>query len=161
MPTIKEMLEYLMDHNFMQDQEITILVGDPEKRLVWHPTKLIGITDQNRPIILLEVGEPEDMDGEEVVPVKYDNVWNFFGKNRKSTIVENDGSRCSVKFSDLPGSVYYIAEKYGKIYCAGYDDYGTHYGEYAGSYAQDVIRYSDDVINDAFEGDPDAYWNID
>ena len=66
MPTIKEMLEYLMGHNFMQDQEITILVGDPEKRLVWHPTKLIGITDQNRPIILLEVGEPEDMDGDEV-----------------------------------------------------------------------------------------------
>ena len=66
MPTIKEMLEYLMDHNFMQDQEITIRVGDPEKRLVWHPTKLIGITDQNRPIILLEVGEPEDMDGDEV-----------------------------------------------------------------------------------------------
>ena len=41
-------------------------MGDPQKRLVWHPTKLIGITDQNRPIILLEVGEPEDMDGEEV-----------------------------------------------------------------------------------------------
>lgn len=66
MPTIKEMLEYLMDHNFTQDQEITFLVGDPQKRLVWHPTKLIGITDQNRPIILLEVGEPEDMDGDEV-----------------------------------------------------------------------------------------------
>lgn len=43
-----------------------------------------------------------------------------------------------------------------------YDDgYGTHYGEYAGSYAQDVMGYSDDVINDAFDGDPDAYWNID
>ena len=66
MPTIKEMLEYLMDHNFTQDQEITVLVGDPEKRLVWHPTKLIGITDQNRPIVFLEVGEPEDMDGDEV-----------------------------------------------------------------------------------------------
>ena len=66
MPTIKEMLEYLMYHNFTQDQEITFLVGDPQKRLVWHPTKLIGITDQNRPIILLEVGEPEDMDGDEV-----------------------------------------------------------------------------------------------
>lgn len=66
MPTIKEMLEYLMGHNFMQNQEITFLVGDPEKRLVWHPTKLIGITDQKRPIILLEVGEPEDMDGDEV-----------------------------------------------------------------------------------------------
>ena len=41
------------------------------------------------------------------------------------------------------------------------DDYGTHYGEFEGSYAQDVMGYSDDVINDAFEGDPDAYWNID
>ena len=66
MPTIKEMLEYLMDNNFTQGQEIVFLVGDPKKRLVWHPTNLIGITDQNRPIILIEVGEPEDMDGEEV-----------------------------------------------------------------------------------------------
>lgn len=41
------------------------------------------------------------------------------------------------------------------------DDYGTHYGEYAGSYAQDVMGYSDDEINDAFDGEPDAYWNID
>ena len=40
-------------------------------------------------------------------------------------------------------------------------DYGTHYGEYAGTYAQDVAGYSDDVINDAFDGNPDAYWNID
>lgn len=47
---------------------------------------------------------------------------------------------------------YYYYEK---------DDYGTHYGEYAGTYAQDVAGYSDDVINDAFDGDPDAYWNID
>ena len=29
------------------------------------------------------------------------------------------------------------------------DDYGREYG------------YSDDVINDAFEGDPEIYWNID
>ena len=39
--------------------------------------------------------------------------------------------------------------------------YGTHYGKYAGTYAQDVAGYSDDVIDDAFDGDPDAYWNID
>ncbi|MDD5870210.1 MAG: hypothetical protein PUC77_01830 [Bacteroidales bacterium] len=48
-----------------------------------------------------------------------------------------------------------------------YDDYDQdyyeheHYGDYAGTYAQDVAGYSDDVINDVFEGDPDAYWNID
>ena len=41
------------------------------------------------------------------------------------------------------------------------NNYGSHYGEYAGSYAQDVMGYSDDVIDDAFDGDPDAYWNID
>ena len=66
MPTIKEMLEYLMDSNFTQDQEIVFLVGDPKKRLVWHPTNLIGITDQNRPIILLEIEEDksENMDEE-------------------------------------------------------------------------------------------------
>ena len=50
-------------------------------------------------------------------------------------------------------------------YDDGYDDedkdYGTHYGEYAGTYAQDVAGYSDAVIDDVFEGDPDAYWNID
>ena len=41
------------------------------------------------------------------------------------------------------------------------DEYGAHYGEYAGTYAQDYTGYSDDEIDDAFEGDPDAYWNID
>lgn len=41
------------------------------------------------------------------------------------------------------------------------DDYGTRYGAYAGSYAQDVMGYSDDVIDDVFEGDPENYWNID
>lgn len=46
-------------------------------------------------------------------------------------------------------------------YDANADDYGTNYGEYAGSYAQDAEGYSDDVIDDAFDGDPDAYWNID
>lgn len=40
--------------------------------------------------------------------------------------------------------------------------YGSyHYGEYAGSYAQDVVGYSDEIIDDAFDGDPEAYWNID
>jgi hypothetical protein len=39
--------------------------------------------------------------------------------------------------------------------------YLSHFGEYAGTYAQDVAGYSDETINDAFEGDPYAYWNID
>ncbi|MDA3815967.1 MAG: hypothetical protein PF486_01225 [Prolixibacteraceae bacterium] len=35
------------------------------------------------------------------------------------------------------------------------------YGQYHGSHAQDIEGLSDDFINDALEGDPDAYWNID
>lgn len=43
-------------------------------------------------------------------------------------------------------------------YCDDDNDYGTNYGGFADSWS----RYSeDDVINDAFEGDPDLYWNID
>ena len=40
-------------------------------------------------------------------------------------------------------------------------DESDSYGEYSGSYAQDVEGWSDEMINDVFEGDPDLYWNID
>lgn len=43
---------------------------------------------------------------------------------------------------------YEEEDSYGEM------DYGQSYGEYAGSYAQDVMGYSDDVINDAFERRP-------
>ena len=43
-----------------------------------------------------------------------------------------------------------------------YDDYERPtYDRYNGSYAQDVEGYSDQEIDDIFDGDPDAYWNID
>ena len=35
------------------------------------------------------------------------------------------------------------------------------YEDYNGSYAQDYENLSDQFINDVFDGDPDAYWNID
>lgn len=46
-----------------------------------------------------------------------------------------------------------------------YPDYTAnedcHYGAYAGTYAQDVAGYSDEEIISIFDGEPDAYWNID
>lgn len=36
-----------------------------------------------------------------------------------------------------------------------------HYEEYAGTYVQDVMGWSDEMIDDALDGDPEAYWNID
>lgn len=41
-----------------------------------------------------------------------------------------------------------------------YDEEET-YDCYNGSYAQDVEGWSDQDIDDVFDGDPDAYWNID
>ncbi len=97
--------------------------------------------------------------GEEVLPLIYDNIWNFLGKNRCSTKVEKDGYTSTVYLHDLNPS---LPERRRKNNSYSYDgDCFSHYGEYAGSYAQDVMGYSDDVINDAFDGDPDAYWNID
>ena len=97
--------------------------------------------------------------GEEVLPVVYDNIWNFLGKNRFSTKVEKDGVESEVYFHKLnPALPQRKINSSGRYY--GYSS-SRRYGEYAGSYAQDVMGYSDDVINDAFDGDPDAYWNID
>ncbi len=44
-----------------------------------------------------------------------------------------------------------------------YDSYEREeiYERYNGSYAQDVEGWSDQDIDDVFDGDPDAYWNID
>ena len=45
-----------------------------------------------------------------------------------------------------------------------YDSYEMEestYERYNGSYAQDVEGWSDQDIDEVFDGDPDAYWNID
>ena len=41
------------------------------------------------------------------------------------------------------------------------EDNESTYDRYNGSYAQDEMGYSDDDIDTIFDGDPDAYWNID
>ncbi len=41
-----------------------------------------------------------------------------------------------------------------------YED-ARHYEEFQGCYAQEFEGYSDEDINEVFEGDPDMYWNID
>ncbi len=98
--------------------------------------------------------------GEEVLPVIYDAVWGFLGKGRFSTTVEKDGVSSTVYFHDLNPELPVRGIRSPRSY-SNYDNHRPHYGEYAGSYAQDVMGFSDDVIDDAFDGDPDAYWNID
>ena len=98
-----------------------------------------------------------DTTGRILLPIQYSSIWNFYGKNRRSTRVEIDGHSEIIAFDSL----IRVDNTIDSGECESYEEYGTHYGEFEGSYAQDVMGYSDDVINDAFEGDPDAYWNID
>jgi len=42
-----------------------------------------------------------------------------------------------------------------------HNNYIEYNGDYSGTYAHDVMGYTDDEIDTIFEGDPDAYWNID
>lgn len=100
-----------------------------------------------------------DTKGKVVLPLEYDEIWNFHNKPELySTRVIKDGE--CLRFN-LENGVLYNHITYEEHNVHFDDDYGSHYGEYAGTYAQDVAGYSDDVINDAFDGEPDAYWNID
>ena len=97
-----------------------------------------------------------DIIGNEVLPIEYDAIWSFYGKKYNSIIVEIDGSRKSISIYDLRYNEKSVSDDYTSS-----QGYGSTYNEYNGTYAQDVAGYSDDVINDAFDGDPEAYWNID
>lgn len=100
-----------------------------------------------------------DETGKEILPVEYDEIWSFYGKDRfTAKVVKGD---CSQNMILANLSCKSESHEANPNDLGEHDDYGTHYGEYAGTYAQDVEGYSDDVIDDAFEGDPDAYWNID
>lgn len=98
--------------------------------------------------------------GDIVLPMEYDNIWNFYQKERSTTKVIKNGVEKQFDFN-RGGIVSEAHRCYNNNNDDDDDDDRTHYGEFAGSYAQDVMGYSDDDINDAFDGDPDAYWNID
>ena len=100
-----------------------------------------------------------DETGYEVLPVEYDKIWNFYGENRIDTRVEKGERTKVISLKDIlcnEEDSWNDESSYDD-----YDDYGTHYGDYAGTYAQDEAGYSDDIIDDAFDGEYDAYWNID
>lgn len=87
--------------------------------------------------------------GEEVLPVEYDSVWKFAGKNRNSTKVVKNGKSKLVYFDDLLGISDDDDYDYDPYYEDGYRD--NYYDNY-------TLR---DSYNDAFDGFADAYWNID
>lgn len=92
--------------------------------------------------------------GEEVLPVIYDAVWGFFGKNKYSTRLEKDGIETEVYFHDLNPSLpvrgikrssynYEDEQEYNPAY--DYDESDTWYAMTDGMYG--------DYPEEGFDGD--------
>lgn len=101
--------------------------------------------------------------GEEVLPVIYDDVWNFYGKNLHSVTVEKDGVRFKVPLHTLNPSLsgseiskdFHLDNVHDDDYPYNEPGWGS-YDEYGG-----YNGYDDYTIDSAFDGDPEATWNID
>lgn len=109
-----------------------------------------------------------DENGTEVLQPIYTNIWNFYNKSLEYTRVESDEKIFEFHFSKrqlMPNGYQRAKEDEIKRNTDNYRTLQNYrestYNEYNGSYAQDIINYSDQDIDDAFDGDPDAYWNID
>lgn len=101
-----------------------------------------------------------DENGKEVLPCEYDEVWNFIGKKRFSTRVVKNGVASEVYFHNLNPL---LPKRNIGLHNYGNDRYYERktYNDYNGTYVQDEMGWSDQDINDALDGEPDAYWNID
>lgn len=106
--------------------------------------------------------------GNEVLKPIYKNIWNFYNKSRQYTRVESEDRSLEFHFAERQlMQKGYQKEKEAEIQ-RGMNNYRalqnyseSTYDEYNGSYTQDIMGYSDQDIDDAFDGDPEAYWNID
>ena len=94
-----------------------------------------------------------NMEGEEILPVEYDNIWRFVGKGLTYTNVTKDGITSRHYFEqneDLSDVTYDdLSYPYNEPGWGRYDEYGGYNG------------YDDYTIDSAFDGDPEATWNID
>ena len=87
-------------------------------------------------------------DGDLLLPCVYDNIKRI--NEHKFVVLENNEKK-EIKIDSL---ISYHREEH-------YYSETHHYSNYSGSYAQDEMGYSDEDIDTIFDGDPDAYWNID
>ena len=106
-------------------------------------------------------------EGEVVLPIQYDEIWKFEGKHRATTNVVLDGETIEIRLCDYSDEapVPYWEEPRHYSRDRHYDPYpysgSDCEDEYAGTYAHDVAGFSDEDIDTIFDGEPDAYWNID
>lgn len=120
-----------------------------------------------RKFITTEEGKREtlhgiiDLNGNEILECNHRYISPFYGEYEEKNFKYIKGR---IKLENPDAYNEYFGDKYvneTRRIPRAIPEYSSHYGEYAGSYSQDVMGFDDDTINDAFDGDPEAYWNID
>ena len=97
--------------------------------------------------------------GEVRIDCSYDSIKEIKQYQPKAIVVEN-GEEKEIDLKPIQDKNTSDCEEFIDEYEDSSSESPT-YDRYSGSYAQDVMGYSDDDIDTIFDGDPDAYWNID
>ncbi len=111
--------------------------------------KYIIVTLKNKKGILNELGEV-------IAEIKYDKIQFSYPTEGNAKNLEAKGWIGSDEFILIDSGV-----GLNKLNIKSSNYEKRTYEKYGGSYAQDEMGYSDDDIDTIFDGDPDAYWNID
>lgn len=97
--------------------------------------------------------------GGEVLPVEYDDMENFYGKNKYIIQIREGETIEKVSLEELIKNYqHYMRHKHYPT--ESYKDFNT-FEEFENTYAQREMGFSDEEINDAFNGEADAAWNTD
>lgn len=84
---------------------------------------------------------------------------NFYGKNKYIIQIRDGETIEKVSLGELIKNYqHYIRHKHYPT--KSYKDFNT-FEEFKNTYAQREMGFSDEEINDAFDGEADAAWNID
>lgn len=137
--------------NYKLSDFLFVLMGNDKKnaKLIWDITSEISrfccdyreMYEDNLPFVSKKIVEAEEI-----------GTWD-----ENSSVFKNisDEDELDEEFSD------YIEEDNNEYNIHNNTFEEPTYNRYNGSWAQDEMGYSDDDIDTIFDGDPDAYWNID
>lgn len=96
-----------------------------------------------------------------IVAVFFIILWSYYEIEMYFSVPEASQSTCerSVRGVAINLQTETKFNPLNRIAMGYYDD--ETYDEYNGTYVQDVEGWSDQMIDDVLDGEPDAYWNID